>query len=161
MTSLRKQYFPPRLNKLDAHLTLFHALPGTHLQDSILPTLSSVAAATSPFPILAAKPFRLNKGIAIGVPKTKGGDRARDIHSTLQESWKDFLSEQDGRGGVKVHYTVMNKVDDEGVVAKAFEEVQGSWRGNEGVAEGLSLFRYEKGYWVHFEDFRFTGDGKE
>ncbi|KAH7028070.1 uncharacterized protein B0I36DRAFT_146864 [Microdochium trichocladiopsis] len=33
ISSLRRQYFPPERLKVDAHLTIFHALPGDRLQD--------------------------------------------------------------------------------------------------------------------------------
>ncbi|KAL1297314.1 hypothetical protein AAFC00_004865 [Neodothiora populina] len=159
MTSLRKKYFPPHLNKLDAHLTLFHALPGDALSSDIIPTLQSVARSTSPFPLNASRPFMLGKhGIAIAVPKTKGGEPAAQIHETLQAEWMEMLSPQDAaKGGFRAHYTVMNKVDDESVVQKGFEEIKGGWEGCEGVVEGLSLFRYERGRWVRFEDYKFEG----
>lgn len=156
MTKTREKYFPKRLNRLEAHLTLFHALPGTRLEEAIKPTLSEVASSTAPFGLLAAKPFRLTKGIAIGLPKTRGGDDARQVHGQLKEAWKEFLSRQDA-GGFAAHYTIMNKVDDEELVAEAFEEVEDQWRGCQGTAEGLSLFRYDKGNWVHIEDYRFSG----
>jgi len=155
MTKWRRQYFPPRLNRLEAHLTLFHALPGSKLEEAIKPVLAEVCASTSPFPVLAAKPFRLNKGIAIGVPKTRGGEDARKVHRELQEAWKEFLSRQDA-GGFAAHYTIMNKMDDESAVQKAFSEVESQWNGCHGRAEGLSLFLYERGNWVHVEDFRFS-----
>ncbi|GAB7350456.1 hypothetical protein MBLNU459_g1059t1 [Dothideomycetes sp. NU459] len=156
LTSMRKRYFPPRLNKLDAHITLFHALPGSKLDEAIKPTLRDVSQKTPPFSILAAKPFRLNKGIAIGIPKSQGGDDARKVHAQLKEAWVDFLSQQDA-GGFAAHYTIMNKVDDQKEVQRAFEEVDGQWTGCQGTVQGLSLFRYDTGHWVHAENFHFTG----
>lgn len=158
LTKMRKQYFPPRLNRLDAHLTLFHALPGSELETAIRPKLSEIAQSTSPFSILAATPFRLNKGIAIGLPKAKGGDDARNVHTQLKGAWKDFLSRQDS-GGFAAHYTIMNKMDDESAVQNAFDEVEANWKGCHGTAEGLSLFLYDRGNWVHMEDFRFGSGG--
>lgn len=156
MTKMREKYFPPRLNRLEAHVTLFHALPESQLEQTIKPVLAEVSKSTAPFPISAAKPFRLSKGIAIGVPKFKGGDDAREVHGRLKESWKDFLSRQDA-GGLAAHYTIMNKVDDEAVVQKALSEVEGQWSGCKGTVEGLSLFRYDRGNWVHVQDFHFVG----
>jgi hypothetical protein len=156
MTALRTQYFPPHHNRLDAHLTLFHAIPGSHLQSSIIPTLKTLSYSTSPFSISASTPFRLTHGIAIGVPKWKGGDEARAVHRRLKVEWmrEGFLSEQD-RGGFAAHWTVMNKEDDEEKVARAMEEVEGSWREANGVVEGLSLWEYVKGRWRHEVDFLF------
>ncbi|KAI5236999.1 hypothetical protein E4T43_08217 [Aureobasidium subglaciale] len=155
LTETRKKYFPPRLNKLEAHITLFHALPGSLLEEKIKPTLREVSSNTTQFHLLAATPFRLNKGIAIGLPKSSGGDDARQVHQQLKFAWEDFLSRQDA-GGFAAHYTIMNKVDDEKEVQKAFEQVQEEWKGCHGTVLGLSLFKYDRGNWVHDEDFKFA-----
>ena len=156
MTALRKKYFPPKLNKLGAHLTLFHALPESKLESTIIPTIKRVTAEWQPFGVNAAKPFRMKKGIAISVPKNQGGDLAQKVHGALLGAWEGegWLSEQDA-GGMRAHYTIMNKVDDEGEVADAMEEVSGSWKGDRGTVVGLGLWRYEKGYWKWVEAFEF------
>lgn len=154
LTGMRKKYFPPKLNKLDAHLTLFHALPGSKLEDEILPVLQDVAGSTRQFQILAATPFRLRKGIAIGVPKSHGGEDARTVHSKLKCQWQSFLSDQDA-GGFAAHYTIMNKVDDGKEVDKAFQDVEEQWKPCGGTAMGLSLWRYERGYWKWQSNFDF------
>ncbi|KAK6438009.1 hypothetical protein LTR95_005797 [Oleoguttula sp. CCFEE 5521] len=156
MTALRDQYFPKKLNKLAAHLTLFHALPGSLLESNIIPHLEAVAARREQFEVHAAKPFRMKHGFAISVPKSEGGAAAQNVHAELQRKWADdgFLSEQD-QGGCRVHYTIMNKVDDDAEVAKAFEEVSKGWKGDWGVVEGLSLWRYERGWWKFQRKFEF------
>ncbi|OQO13464.1 hypothetical protein B0A48_01692 [Cryoendolithus antarcticus] len=157
MTALRNQYFPTKLNKLAAHLTLFHALPGSLLESNIIPHIETVAAQTKQFDVHAAKPFRMKHGFAISVPKAEGGAAAQAVHAELQQKWADdgFLSEQD-RGGCRVHYTIMNKVDEEADVAKAFEEVSDEWKGDWGTVEGLSLWRYERGWWKLQRKFEFA-----
>lgn len=157
MTALRKRYFPPKLNKLDAHLTLFHALPESKLEGSIIPTIQHVASQTTPFSVTAKTPGQLGKhGIGIFVPRNSGGDQVREVHSALQESWKrdGWLSTQDS-GGMKAHYTIMNKVDDESEVQKAFGEVKKAFRADEGLAEGLGLWRYDRGWWRWVQGFYF------
>ena len=163
MTALRKKYFPPKLNKLGAHLTLFHALPESKLESTIIPTIKRVVAEWQPFSVNAAKPFRMKKGIAISVPKNQGGDLAQKVRGALLGAWEGegWLSEQDA-GGMRAHYTIMNKVDDEGEVADAMEEVIGSWKGDRGTVVGLGLWRYEKGYWKWVEAFEFgKGQGEQ
>lgn len=163
MTRLRTRYFPRHLNKLDAHLTLFHALPASHLQDSVIPVLEFVARETAPFTVRATRPFRLKKGIAIAVAKTQGVAQADAVHRALLEPWfkSGFLSEQD-QGACRVHYTIMNKVDDEREVSRAFEEVSREFGGGEevGIAVGLGLWRYERGWWRWERGFEF-GEGGE
>jgi hypothetical protein len=156
MTEWRRKYFPPKINKLEAHLTLFHALPASKLESSIVPVLEDVAKNTAPFSVRATKPFRLKKGIAISVPKSQGAAQIQAVHHVLQEPWRKegFLSDQDA-GGMQAHYTIMNKVDQESEVLAALEEVQNSFRPDSGTAEGLGLFRYDRGYWHWIRRFDF------
>lgn len=156
MTELRNQYFPPKLNKLAAHLTLFHALPGSKLNSYIIPTIEDVTSKTSPFRVHAIKPFRLKYGIAISVAKENGAKQAQNVHHALQQSWLDenFLSDQD-RGGMRAHYTILNKVDNQGEIDKAFNQVQSQFKGDFGVAEGLGLYRYDRGKWKFVRKFEF------
>ncbi|KAK1064279.1 hypothetical protein LTR33_012100, partial [Friedmanniomyces endolithicus] len=113
---------------------------------------------TAPFRLLATKPFRLKHGIALSVAKTQGAQQAQGVHSALLEPWlkEGFLSEQD-RGGCNVHYTIMNKVDSEFEVAKALEEVRDSFKPDAGTAEGLGLWRYDRGWWRWERRFEFAG----
>ncbi|OQO11098.1 hypothetical protein B0A48_05353 [Cryoendolithus antarcticus] len=160
MTALRNQYFPKKLNKLAAHLTLFHALPGSLLESNIIPHLEAVAARRKQFAVHAATPFRMKHGFAISVPKSEGGAEAQAVHADLQRKWAEdgFLSEQD-QGGCRVHYTIMNKVDEEIDVARAFREVREQWKGDWGVVEGLTLWRYERGWWKFHRRFAFEKAG--
>lgn len=159
LTSLRKRYFPPHLNKLSAHLTLFHALPGAHLDSTIIPDLKRVAQRTAPFQIRTTGPFRMKKGFAIGLARKEAGYKmAQEVHRSLQASWKreEWLSEQDAQEGWRGHYTIMNKVDDENEVARAFQEVKQGWEDDVGTVEGLGLWRYEKGWWKWERRFEFS-----
>jgi len=155
MNRLRKQYFPPELNKLEAHLTLFHALPRSQLDGKVFPALEALVQKTSPFKLGATTPFKLKKGIAIGLPKDLGGNAARDIHHTLLRQWDDFLSRQD-RGGFQAHFTVMNKVDEPENVEKAFNEIQSGWKPSYGTAKGLTLWKYHAGVWEFTRSLDFT-----
>lgn len=162
MTALRNKYFPRKLNKLGAHLTLFHALPESKLESTIIPTIKQIVSERKPFNVNAAKPFRMKKGIAISVPRSQGGEQAQEVHRALLGAWEGegWLSEQDGVG-MRAHYTIMNKVDDEVEVAMAMEEVAGHWKGDKGTVIGLGLWRYERGYWKWVEAFEFsTGEGE-
>lgn len=156
MTELRKKYFPKRINKLAAHLTLFHALPGSKLESHIIPRLVEVTKRTAPFRVEATDPWRMKKGFAISVSSQHGGSQAKQIHRQLQEAWKEegWLSDQDA-GGCRVHYTLMNKVDDELEVQNALDELKGYWKGDSGTAEGLALWRYDRGFWRWERKFSF------
>ena len=156
MTALRKKYFPKHLNKLAAHLTLFHALPGSKLESSIVPTLEEVANKTAPFPIRASDPFRLRKGFAVSISEHEGRKKGKQIHKLLQDAWmtERFLSDQDA-GGCRLHYTLMNKVDDEITVNRAYQELSEQWKGDSGMVEGLALWEYDRGFWRWQRKFGF------
>ena len=162
MTELRNRYFPKHLNKLDAHLTLFHALPGSKLETSIVPALEQLVQEYAPFALHASStPFRMKRGIAIDIPKSQGREQIQGIRQRLLKPWRDegFLSGQDA-GGARCHYTIMNKVDDEEAVSKAFEEVSKEWKGNWGMADGLALWKYDHGFWEPEKRFLFTAQKK-
>ena len=156
MTAIRDQYFPKRINKLEAHLTLFHALPASRMDSDLIPVIKSVASSTSAFKVHAVRPFRLKRGVAISVAKNTGSAQAQEVHNALQRPWLDaeFLSEQD-RGGCRVHYTVMNKVEDEAVIQKALGDLGNDFRGDWGTAEGLGLWKYDRGFWRWEQRFDF------
>lgn len=106
--------------------------------------------------------MRLKKGVAIGVTKDQGGLQTQEVHKRLKEAWlkeggsgkESWLSEQD-RGGCHVHYTVMNKVDDEETVQKAVKELE-TFQDDVGWAEGLSLYKYDRGFWRWQRNFEFA-----
>ncbi|KAF4554868.1 Hypothetical protein D9617_3g019370 [Elsinoe fawcettii] len=153
MTGLRKKYFPPKLNHLGGHVTLFHALPESKLESDIIPALKELALKTKKFELGATTPFKLKKGIAIGMPKDHGGSASRDVHTTLVRKWSDFLSQQDF--GFQAHFTIMNKVDDEKEIDQAFHDVKDGWQPCFGTAEGLSLYRYSPKGWHWQNNFDF------
>lgn len=148
VTALRTQYFPPKLNKLSAHIALFRALPGSQLA-TIQADIIAVADKQQSFPIATGKVFLLGHGVAIdaNVPPARG------IYNGLRDKWEGFLSKQDK--SFKAHYTIQNKVED-GVPQKTLEELQKNFEGSQGQVDGLSLYRYDRGYWRHTKDFMFS-----
>lgn len=158
VTLMRKRYFPKHLNKLSAHLTLFHALPESRLESDVVPLLESFTSKTAQFPIIAGPPFAMNKGIGISVPRQKGGQEARNVHEALLKVWSEggFLTSQDARHS-GVHYTIMNKVDDPKEVSKALQQVKSEWTETVGTAVGLALWQYDRGYWRSERLFPFEG----
>ena len=155
ITALRTKYFPRHLNKLSAHIALFRALPGSHLP-IIEADLSTTCTYHQPFTIHTTTPFLLKHGVGINV----AAEPAREIYKELRGKWEGFLSQQDK--GFRPHYTIQNKAE-EGVPEKTLEEVKGSRvEGMKGEVSGLTLWRYEKGFWRRGKDFGFgVGKGEE
>lgn len=147
VTALRTQYFPPKLNKLSAHVALFRALPGSQLT-VIEADISAAVKKRQSFPIATGKPYLLSHGVAIEAKVPL----AREIYNGLKENWGGFLSKQDK--SFKAHYTIQNKVE-AGVPQRTLDELQTNFEGSQGQVDGLSLYRYDRGYWRHTKDFMF------
>ncbi|WP_354670644.1 2'-5' RNA ligase family protein, partial [Amycolatopsis solani] len=64
--ALRRRWFPPERLVVDAHLTLFHALPGEHLA-AVLADSAEVAAAAGPFELAVTGARSLGRGVALDV----------------------------------------------------------------------------------------------
>lgn len=143
MTRLRTIYFPPKLNKLDAHITLFHALPGEKLETDVLPAIRDIVSGTKSYRIRVTQPFRLKSGIGISIAddveyanKGKHGrNMTRIIHAELRKKWHDWLSDQDSQP-VRMHYTVMNKVNDDRIVDSALNQLKESFSKGVDVSNG-------------------------
>lgn len=156
LDDLRKQYFPKKLNRTSAHLTLFHALP--HSQIGVLEqSLSELSSSTRPFHVTTGGPFRMRRGVGVNVDA--GYQEMKEIQGQLRSQWLSFLSEQD-QGGFRPHWTVMNKVDDEADVQHALNEVRRdlSHNAKEGLAVGLELWKYDRGNWIWAQEYTFRED---
>ncbi|KAJ9602435.1 hypothetical protein H2200_012977 [Cladophialophora chaetospira] len=152
MTALRKRYFPPNLNKLDAHIALFRALPGSQLP-RITQDVTSLAASQSPFSINANEAFRMRQGVGIQVVDQSG--QAKSIFEKLKQQWKPFLSQQDH--SFRAHYTVQNKVENDETVNRTLKELEEQFQGSRGQVLGLTLYKYDRGHWKKEQDYSFGG----
>lgn len=141
VTDLRTKYFPPNLNKLSAHITLFRALPGSKLP-MIQEAIQDVVQQYHPFFVSTGAPFMLAHGVGLVVR----ADPAQEIFQALKERWISFLSKQDH--SFRPHYTIQNKVEDRSIVEKTSDEIRGTFTGSRGTANGLTLHLYYKGYWA-------------
>lgn len=170
MTQLRQQYFPPKINKLEAHITMFHALPESKMDHEIVPKLVQLTRNTQPYRIRAHEAFRLSKGVGISVlddidyadTGKQKRNMTRIIHAELRKKWAGWLSEQDSKPP-RLHYTVMNKVSDEKKIQEALQDLQQRFSAPvkdqpevEGQVTGLTLWRYERsGHWTNPKHFKF------
>lgn len=154
INALREKYFPKHLNRTPAHLTLFHALPHSQLS-SLEASLLQLSTTTEPFPVSPGRAFRMRRGIGVNVEL--GFKELTYLHGQLQSQWGRFLSEQDAEGGFRPHWTVMNKVNDQGLVGDAFEaagrELAEGKRNGEAV--GVELWRYKRGRWEWDREYAF------
>lgn len=148
LTALRARYFPAERNFLEAHVTLFHALPEAERARWLL-DLETTCASINSFPIQFARPYSLGRGFAIRVE----GEPLLKLRDRLQASWRAFLTPQD-RQPYRPHCTLQNKVEP-ARAREALAQVQLTWQPVEAVATGCTLWRYEGGPWGHVRDLKF------
>ncbi|MGW4058036.1 2'-5' RNA ligase family protein [Amycolatopsis sp. NPDC004747] len=152
--ALRRRWFPPERLHVDAHLTLFHALPGEHLAELLADT-AEVAAGTTPFELTVAGARSLGRGVALDVVSP----RLLQVHAALRARWSSWLTAQDAQP-LKPHVTVQNKVSPE-TAAETLREVQRDPGPATATATGVVLWRYVGGPWEFAASVPFGGrDGR-
>jgi 2'-5' RNA ligase len=151
--TLRRQHFPPERNFIPAHVSLFHALPGSE-EAVIREMLSAICADTPAVPLNFNRVRFLGKGVAIAADSP---ELAR-LHSRLAALWQAWLSPQD-RQPFCPHVTIQNKVTPEAAQA-LHEQLATSWQPFTALGVGLLLWRYDNGPWTLRHTFSFTGGDK-
>lgn len=153
LDELRKEYFPAHLNRLNAHLTLFHALPRSRMP-AVVDDLERLSSQTPSFRMATGRPFPLRRGVAI--PVSEGATEIKALHSELRGAWHDFLSEQDRAKSIRPHWTVQNKVESQEVRDETMSNIHRTFSRASGAAVGFTLWRYDRGGWLFKQTFNFT-----
>ena len=137
---LRDTHFPPNLNIVPAHLTLFHHLPGLE-EPAILTVLRGLAAEAKPIPFTVPGLRFLGRGVAVEV----ACPGLVELRAKLAQGWHDWLGAQD-RQGFRPHVTIQNKVAP-AVARTLFDRLGPGFTVAEGTIAGLDLWRYLGGRW--------------
>ncbi|CAA9362304.1 MAG: hypothetical protein AVDCRST_MAG36-2738 [uncultured Nocardioidaceae bacterium] len=145
----RAAHFPPGRTAVGAHVTLFHALPGSSRPE--VEAELTTHQARRPFQVTVTEPFPLGRGVAYGLES----EELRVLHRGLQDRWSDLLTPQD-RQRLRPHVTVQNKVTPEQARA-TLAQLRAAHHPAEATALGLSLWRYDGGPWTPLAEFGFTG----
>ena len=149
-TALRQRHFPPHRNWLDAHVTLFHALP-LAAEDEVLRDAAELAGATPAFALRVDRLLFLGGGVAYGMTSA----RALDLRRALAGRWDALLSRQDRAWQGRLHVTVQNKV--EPAAARALQaELERDFAPHDVGATGLQVWRYVGGPWAHVATLPFV-----
>ena len=145
--ALRQRYFPAALNRIGAHLTLFHALPAV---DEVGAVLKREATALSPFALEVSGVRTLGRGVAyfLESPELKA------LHRRLAKAFDEHLKAQD-RQGFRPHIVVQNKVDPADARLLHAELSAGFQRWRVG-AQALEWWNYLGGPWELRERFEFA-----
>ena len=148
LDALRRAHFPPERNHLDAHVTLFHHLPGAHA-DAVRATVAA-AARTSPPSVEVTGVRLLGRGVAV----TLASPALTEIRDALAREWRSWLTTQD-RAKRDLHVTVQNKVAP-ATARTLHAELSAALHPERTRAVALALWRYCGGPWEPVDRFAFT-----
>lgn len=149
-TDLRRAHFPPERNYLEAHVTLFHALP-PQIEDELRALLARLAGETPPLPARLEGIMDLGRGTALRL----ASPALLDLRGLIAERFHGMLSAQDGHAP-RLHVTIQNKVTPQ--EAKALQaELSGIVVPRVFSFNGLELHRYRGGPWEAVRRLAFRG----
>ena len=145
---LRRAHFPAERNFLDAHITLFHALPGDE-EEAIKADLRLRCAEMEAFDVFLSRIRFTGRGVALSV---ESAELSR-LRAALAQQWNEYLTPQD-RQGYRPHVTLQNKVPPE-TARTLYERLLAEWTPKTAHSRGLELWRYRGGPWEKLTDFPF------
>jgi hypothetical protein len=149
LDTLRRTHYPPDLNRVPAHLTIFHALPPSS-EEEVRRRLGRAAARPPPQAWIEGL-MDLGGGVAFRVVSPEL-DRLRE---DLAEDLHGLLGAQDS-GGWRPHITIQNKVAPK--VARALKaEIECGFVRRPLALRGLGLHLYRGGPWETIGVFPFRG----
>ncbi|HEY9733866.1 MAG TPA: 2'-5' RNA ligase family protein [Drouetiella sp.] len=144
--SLRQQWFPKELNRVPAHITLFHKLPES---EDTIEALHSVSKLTQPFSMRVAEVRLIGKGVAYFVESRQ----LMSIHGELSTLFQDSLIKQDQQK-FRPHVVVQNKVTPD-EARKTLQTLETNFAPWNCTAVGLDFWRYIEGDWLPLMRFAF------
>lgn len=147
---LRRRHFPPAQNRVAAHLTLFHNLPGTE-EEAILREVAQHATRIAPFKVEVAGPMKLGRGLALRIKS----EALTALRRSIAEKFENHLTPQD-REKFRSHVTVQNKVAPH-VAAALYDHLAATLPAFEATAEGIQLWLYDEGAWTPIAAVPFQG----
>ena len=138
-TDLRRQNFPAERNYLDAHLTLFHHLPGN--QPAVFEWIKTVSAQTRPMMLQVTQVVSIGAGVAFKLEC----EALKKSHKNMQQQWQQWLTPQD-RQAIWPHITIQNKVKRE-IAIGLQQKLSAGFEPFEVEGLGLNVFEYLNGPW--------------
>lgn len=149
-TRLRSERYPPERNHLEAHVTLFRALPPSS-EAEVRALCAALVRDNPPVPARLLGVTPLGKGTALKLESA--GMIA--LWEELRERFHGLLTPQDEHCP-RLHVTIQNKVSIE--TAKALQsELAQLVEPCAFAFAGLALHAYRGGPWEHIKSWRFRG----
>jgi 2'-5' RNA ligase len=145
----RRRSFPPERNLIPAHLTLFHKLPGEHL-DAIKRDIDTLTSAQPPISLEVTGLRSLGRGVAY----TLLSPELASLRQGLAQGWEAWLGPQD-RQKHQPHVTVQNKAEPQEARA-LLSELTDAFQPFTATGVGLDLWWYRGGPWEKARGFPFA-----
>ncbi len=149
---LRRRHFPPKINYLAAHVTLFHHLPGPD-EAALTARLAAICQAQGALPVRVTGVRSLGRGVAFALENA--GLRA--LHRRLQTDFAAHLTPQDQQK-LQPHVTVQNKVEP-AAARQLLADLQAGFVPFAATGTGLKLWAYRGGPWEPRATLPFAGAG--
>jgi hypothetical protein len=149
LEGLRRAHYPPELNRVPAHLTMFQGFPPSSL-DEVKRQLAIHAGGRQPKAILAG-PMLFNEGVAFRIVS----EELESIREEIADHFHGLLSGPDAAGW-HPHVTIQNKVPAKQARA-LFCKLEREFEPRQLRISGLSLHRYRGGPWETLVSYRFRG----
>ena len=146
--ALRREHFPAERNHLSAHITLFHHLPGGHL-DEIEDQLKITASRQYEFKLYFEAVKFIGRGSIVEIESPP----LVSLRNKLVNHWSDWLTPQDSQKFAP-HVTIQNKAEPEDA-RRLFEQLTESWQPRTGTVTALQLWHYKDGPWRLANEFDF------
>lgn len=149
-TRLRAAHYPPERNFLEAHVTLFHALPAP-MEPELLTYLACLCRGISAPPARLGGVMNLGGGTALGIdsPALLG------LREEIAGHCHGMLTAQD-QGQPRLHITIQNKVARQ-LASRLQRELSHTVEPRDFRFVGLQLYRYRGGPWEPVKRFAFRG----
>lgn len=149
LEGLRRAHYPPELNRVPVHLTLFRHLPPS-LERELGQRLGDYAEAPAPRARILGV-MDLGQGTAFRIES----EDLEDIRLDLAEAFRGMLMPQD-QAPWRPHVTVQNKVERRDAIALQKELQLGTFPRPLAI-RGLTSWRYLGGPWEQIRAYPFRG----
>jgi hypothetical protein len=138
---LRRRYYPPERNRVPAHVSIFHKLPGGEHEPETLASVSAISQETKRCPLPLVGLRSLGYGWAVFFDESP----LLELYAKLRSTFEDVLINQDKQRW-RPHLVIQNKV------TLAQSRASLPLMEHEALpsvvqAVGLQTWRYQDGYW--------------
>lgn len=149
LNALREEHFPLERNHLQAHLTMFHALPPS-AQGEARHRLAELSRGPPPWAMITGL-MNLGGGVAYRV----ASDDLDRIREELAAAFHGLLSAQDSAGW-RPHVTIQNKAAPK-VARELLQRLEARFQERPLAIAGLGLHAYLGGPWETLATYPFRG----